>query len=65
MKTKEHFFISRTGTIFILSKLGDKWYLTGPPERKDSKMLWPIASTTNYFKLKQYVKREMGLLELV
>lgn len=63
--TKEHFFISRTGTVFVLTKLGEKWYLSGPPERRESRMLWPIASGIDFIKLKQYVKHEIGLLELV
>lgn len=61
---KEHFYVSRSGAILSLSKLGEKWYLTGSPVAKDSKMLWPVGCSENFKKISKYVKNTLGLSPL-
>lgn len=62
--TKDHFFMSRTGAIFMLTKFGASWYLAGDPLVKDSKILWPVGATTNFQKISSYVKTQLGFFEL-
>ncbi len=64
MKNKDHFYVSRTGVIFVLTKCGDKWYLAGSPLIKESKMLWPVGIATSFSKIREYIKNSIGLLEL-
>lgn len=64
MKNKDHFYVSRTGVIFVLTKCGEKWYLTGNPLVEESKMLWPVGSALDFKKISNYVKNQLGLVEL-
>lgn len=60
----DHFYVSRTGEVFVLTKLGQRWYLAGNPTFIDSQMLWPVGVSTNYRKLDGYIKKYIGLVEL-
>lgn len=60
----DHFYVSRTGCIFVLTKLGDRWYLAGDPILTDSQMLWPVGVSANFKKISSYIKKHLGLIEL-
>lgn len=62
--TKEHFYLSRTGSIFVLTKIGNSWYLAGNPVISESKMLWPVGASVNFKKISSYVKKQLGFYEL-
>lgn len=63
-KTKEHFFVSRTGSVFVLTKMGDCWYLAGNPVARESKILWPVGAATSFKNINSYVKKTLGFFEL-
>lgn len=63
-KTLDHFFVSRTGSIFVLTKFGGSWYLAGDPLYKDSQILWPVGAGTNFKTVNGYVKNQLGFFEL-
>lgn len=64
VKTKDHFYLSRTGSIFVLTKLGDSWYLAGNPLVRESVMLWPVGAATSFKNISKYVKNTLGFFEL-
>lgn len=64
IKTKEHFYVSRTGSIFMLTKFNENWYLAGDPLLKDSKILWPVGVASNFFKISNYIKNQLGFFKL-
>jgi hypothetical protein len=63
-KTKDHFFVSRTGSIFVLTKFGSSWYLAGDPMSKDSTILWPVGAAPNFTVVNHYIKNKLGFIEL-
>lgn len=60
----DHFYVSRTGSVFVLTKLGDRWYLAGDPIFTDSQMLWPVGVSANFKKISSYIRKHLGLIEL-
>ena len=62
--TKDHFYVSRTGSIFMLTKFGDNWYLAGNPVIEDSKILWPVGVASNFRNIHRYVTNQLGFFEL-
>lgn len=63
-KTKDHFYVSRTGSLFVLTKFGSSWYLAGDPMKKESELLWPVGAATNFKTVREYVKNKLGFMEL-
>lgn len=63
-KTKDHYYVSRTGSIFVLTKFGSSWYLAGDPLHRDSEILWPVGAATNFKAVSEYVKNILGFFEL-
>ena len=63
-KTKDHYYVSRTGSIFVLTKFGNSWYLAGDPMNRDSQILWPVGAATNFKNVHGYVKNTLGFFEL-
>lgn len=64
MKTRDHFYVSRTGAVFMLTKFGTNWYLAGDPLLEDSRILWPVGVASNFNKINGYVKNVLGFFEL-
>ena len=62
--TKDHYYVSRTGSIFVLTKFGSSWYLAGDPMHKDSEILWPVGAATSFKAVHSYVKNKLGFIEL-
>ena len=63
-KTKDHYYVSRTGAIFVLTKFGSSWYLAGNPMHEDSEILWPVGAAASFKTVSGYVKNVLGFFEL-
>lgn len=63
-KTKDHFYMSRTGSIFMLSKYDGCWYLVGNTLHSDSRILWPVGASTTFKNVHNYIKNKLGFFEL-
>jgi hypothetical protein len=64
MKPKDHFYISRTGAIFVLTKFNENWYLAGSPLLAESQILWPVGIATHFREISNYIKNQLGFFEL-